>query len=144
MLHLARGIALGVDIGDFLELQRPFERQRKSAAAPEIEYVARFGDRLRDLAQPLVMVQDFARARRDLGQVPDQRGLALVGDRTPRPRHGDRQRAQDRELGCKRLGRGDADLGAGEGRQHDIGFARDRAFRLVDNGDDMLPLGFRA
>src|SRR5260221_311895 len=33
---------------------------------------------------------------------------------------------------------GDADLGAGEGRQDHIGLARDRAFRLVDDGDDLL------
>ena len=32
VLHLARGIAFGMDVGDFLELQRAFERQRDSSA----------------------------------------------------------------------------------------------------------------
>ena len=30
--------------------------------------------------------------------------------------------------------------GPGQGRQHDVGLARDRAFRLVDDGDDLLRL----
>ena len=41
VLELARRIALGVDVGDFLELQRPFERDRIIDPAPEIENVAR-------------------------------------------------------------------------------------------------------
>ena len=39
VLQLAGGIALGVDVGDFLELQRAFERQRIAGAAAEIEDV---------------------------------------------------------------------------------------------------------
>ena len=32
VLHLAGGIAFGVDVGDFLQLQRAFQRQRDSSA----------------------------------------------------------------------------------------------------------------
>jgi len=39
MLEFAGGIALGVDVGDFLQLQRAFERQRIAGAAAEIEHV---------------------------------------------------------------------------------------------------------
>jgi hypothetical protein len=36
MLHLARGIAFGVDVGDLLELECAFERQRIGEAAAEL------------------------------------------------------------------------------------------------------------
>ena len=39
VLQLAGGIALGVDVGDFLELQRAFQGQRIDGAAAEIEDV---------------------------------------------------------------------------------------------------------
>jgi len=41
VLHLAAGIAFGVDVGNFLQLERAFERDRKGQAAAEIEDVAR-------------------------------------------------------------------------------------------------------
>ena len=34
VLHLAGGIALGVDVGDLLELERPFEGERKGLPRP--------------------------------------------------------------------------------------------------------------
>src|SRR2546429_8721472 len=40
VLELARGIAFGVDVGDFLELERALERKRVAGAAAEIEHVA--------------------------------------------------------------------------------------------------------
>ena len=57
VLHLAGGIALGVDVGDLLELERALERQREAGAAAEIEHVARLGDLRRDLLDRLVMLQ---------------------------------------------------------------------------------------
>ncbi len=41
VLHLARRVALGVDVGDLLELQRALERDREVDAAPEEEEVLR-------------------------------------------------------------------------------------------------------
>ena len=41
VLHLAGRIAFGVDVGDFLQLQRAFERDRIVDAAAEIEEVGR-------------------------------------------------------------------------------------------------------
>src|SRR5580692_883132 len=40
VLHLAGGVAFGVDVGDLLQLQGAFERQRIGGAAAEIEDVA--------------------------------------------------------------------------------------------------------
>ena len=50
VLQLAGGIAFGVDVGDFLELERAFERQRIAGAAAEIEHVAA----LREIARQLL------------------------------------------------------------------------------------------
>ena len=88
-------------------------------------------------------MQNLAGARRDLGELAGERRLAVRVDRAARPRHRDRERGQNRELRRERLGRGDADLRPGQSVKHDVGLARDRAFRLVDDRDDLLP-GFAA
>src|SRR3546814_6855233 len=41
VLHLARRIAFGVDVADFLELERAFEGERIVGAAAEVEHIAR-------------------------------------------------------------------------------------------------------
>ena len=138
MLHLAGGVALGVDVGDLLQLQGAFERQRIGGAAAEIEDIAGERDFGGDLLDRLVVVQDFAGARRHLGELAGEPGLLRGVDRAARPRHRDREGGEDSELRRKGLGRGDADLGAGEGRQDHIAFARDRALGLVDDCDDLL------
>ena len=51
--------------------------------------------------------------------------------------------ASARQLAGEGFGRGDADFGTGESRQHDIGFARDRAFRHIDDGERRLALRLR-
>ena len=43
MLHLAGGIAFGVDVGNFLQLERAFERDRDMNAAAEEEEVRASG-----------------------------------------------------------------------------------------------------
>jgi hypothetical protein len=44
VLELAGSIAFGVNVGDFLEFERPFERNRKAGPAAEIEDVPAFGE----------------------------------------------------------------------------------------------------
>ena len=44
VLHFAGGVAFGVNVGDFLELERAFERDGEMDAAAEIEKVARVGE----------------------------------------------------------------------------------------------------
>src|SRR3954470_8676467 len=43
MLELACGVAFGMDVGNFLELEGAFERNRETGAAAEIEHVASLG-----------------------------------------------------------------------------------------------------
>ena len=46
VLELARGIGLGVDVGDLLQLERAFERDRVVDAAPEEQRVLALGEAL--------------------------------------------------------------------------------------------------
>ena len=50
MLELAGGIAFGMDVRNFLELERTFQRDRKARAPTEIENVARLSEILRELS----------------------------------------------------------------------------------------------
>jgi len=48
MLQFTRGVALGVDVRDFLKLQRAFQRDRVARATAEIEHISRVLQHLRD------------------------------------------------------------------------------------------------
>ena len=50
MLHLAGGVAFGVDVGDLLELEGAFEGDGEVDAAAEVEEVAGGGEALGELA----------------------------------------------------------------------------------------------
>ena len=69
VLHLAGGIAFGVDVADFLELQRAFQRHRIIGAAAEIEHVARRRDEMRHRRDLLVMAERRVDRRRRLLEV---------------------------------------------------------------------------
>ena len=87
VLHLARRIAFGVDVGDFLQLERAFERDRVVDAAAEEQEVGavveplghlldgrrrldRLLDDLRQLQQLLDVAADLARWRASRGPAP--------------------------------------------------------------------------
>jgi hypothetical protein len=94
VLHLAGGVAFGVDVGDLLELERAFEGDGVVDAAAEEEEVAGGGEGLGEL---LALVVDGAEDLFD-----------LAGDAAELGRRGG-----------GRLGRGDgaADLGEVEGEE---------------------------
>ena len=76
MLHLAGGVALGVDVGDLLELERALEGDGVVDAAAEEEEIARGGEELGELAA--VVVEGEARAGAAVWE-GDGRGGALGG-----------------------------------------------------------------
>src|ERR1700730_7481921 len=100
MLHLPGGIALGVDVGDLFELERPFERDRVMDPAAQEEEVRvpgqfggagshvgvrceRLGHQIRQLGQlcePLLTV-----AGRQEGPAKSQRQREQIGGRDPWP-----------------------------------------------------------
>ena len=68
VLHLAGRIALGVDVGDLLQLQRAFERDRIVDAAPEVEEVAALIEALGDLLGERLALERLLEQQRQLRQ----------------------------------------------------------------------------
>src|SRR3954470_3180645 len=102
MLHLARGIALGMDVADFLELQRTFEPHRKIGATAEVKHVPRGRDEMRHARNLLVVVERRVEGGRRLLEVPDDLALVLIAEAALGPRKVRRERGQHRELASKR------------------------------------------
>ena len=72
MLHLARRVALGVDVRDLLQLERALERDRVLEAAAEVEEVLRAGELPRELRRSrLVLLEHGLDEARDLDEVVD-------------------------------------------------------------------------
>ena len=67
-------------------------------------------------------------------------GFVLVGQFAARLAGRDRERRQHHELAGEGLGRGDADFGTGQRRQHGLALARDRRGRHVDDGERVRAL----
>ena len=90
VLELARRIAFGVDVGDFLELQRAFERDRIGRAAAEIEHVAWILARSRASASICGSSRSASdMMARHLDQRADQIALVLLGQHAARAAGGD-------------------------------------------------------
>ena len=77
VLELAGGIALGVDVGNLLELKRSFERHRIAAAATEVEHVTGMRQRLGQLRILAFVAQHGRDQPRHLDQSLDQLLLLL-------------------------------------------------------------------
>ena len=85
MLQFARRIAFGVDVGEFLQLQRALERERIGGAAAEIEHVAGARELVRDLLDLRLQLQRLGEQARRRDQLADQRALLRLA-RTRRAR----------------------------------------------------------
>src|SRR6266849_3222707 len=138
MLHLATGVALGVDVGDLLELERAFEGDRKLEPAPEIEDVTRAGELAGDRRNLAVELERLLDETWDLDEVVDpllhvlgRQGAALATE--PEAKEVGRD---DHRRECLR--RRDADLRSRvhvedarrlprQGRAHNVGDREDRA-----------------
>ena len=77
VLQLAGRIRLGVDVRDFLELQRAFHRDRVHLAAAEEQRVMLVGEALRQLADLAVEMQRLLDQPGNLDQALHQPALAL-------------------------------------------------------------------
>ena len=84
MLHLAGRIALGVDVGDLLQLQRAFERDRIVDAAPEVEEVAALVEALGDLLGERLALERLLEQQRQLRQRLEVRPRLRPGVSVPR------------------------------------------------------------
>ena len=96
VLEFARGIALGVDVGDFLELERAFERDRIAGAAAEIEHVVALGEVARQLLDLRFKSERFRQMPRHLDQRMHEPFLIGLGQDAARASRRDRKRRQRR------------------------------------------------
>ena len=133
MLHLAGGVALGVDVGDLLELQRALERDRVGEPAPEEQEVLELRVAPRDGGRALLKQQRLAKHRRqphrgfDLGAF--ERGIEAAAQPSEVQRHG----VQRDHRGGHRLRARYRDLRAGARVDHAVGDARGlRSRRVAD------------
>ena len=123
MLHLAGRVALGVEIGDLLELERAFERDGVEDAPSQIERISGVGQQLGPLGKHRVVGQECSLDRlREPLELGHQHAVAGVGQSARRPKpEGDQDHGD--ELGGEGLGRRDADLGPGLGENLSVGQA---------------------
>ena len=141
VLELAGGIALGTQVGQLLELQRPFEGDRVAHVTPEVEEVP-------DVDQLRCHVVHVVRPPEGVAHQPRQRlhGVEhLVGGRR-RQRAGDlgqveAEHLERHDLGQMALRRGDADLRPGPGVEHAVSRAR---HGRIDHVGDHQDLGAEA
>ena len=140
MLQLAGGIAFGMDVGDLLELERTFERDRITRAAAEIENIPCLGQAMGQLFVRRFVPENLGHVTGYFHQRLDEFGLELRTDRAPRLARRDCETRQHGELTGEGLGRGHADLRTAECRQNPIRFARNRRFAHIHHGQDMLAL----
>ena len=143
MLQFARRIGLGMDIGDLLQLERPFHGHRILRPPAEEQGVVLVGKLLGQSFDDGIEAKHLFDASRQALQLPHQSRLFLPGH-TVTPPEGDHQQHQCHQLGSERLGGGDTDLGAGTGHQGKVGLPHQRAFRHVADGQRLAetePLG---
>ncbi len=133
VLQFAGRIGLGVDIRDFLQLQRAFQRDRIERTATEEQRVMLVGKGFRHVLDRIRQRQHHFNLARQCMQFVDQ-AFFIFHRQAASPRQRDREQPQCGELGGECLGRSDTDFRPGAGHQRDIGFPRQRRFRHVADG----------
>src|SRR2546430_4904705 len=138
VLHLTAGIALGMDVGNLLELERPLEGDGVLDATAQIEDVARVGELAGERRDLGVQPERRLDQPRDLDEVVDaflhvlgRDGVARAAEPQAEQVHGhdhrrERLRGRDADLG-PRVHVEDAGRLARERGAHDVGDREDRA-----------------
>ena len=140
MLHLASGIALSVNVADFLELQRALEGHRILRTPAQIEDVTRGDDERRDRCNVLVVVERRVECGGRFLKVRHDRFLFVAAEMAVGARQVGGKRGKHRELARERLGRSHADFGPSVRRQQQVRLARHRTCRHIDHHRDPLLL----
>src|SRR5436190_8718529 len=133
VLHLAARVALGVDVGNLLELQRPLEGDRVLEAAPEVEEALRVRELAGQRGDAAVQLEGLLHEPRDLDEVVDALLHVLRGDRVPLAAEPEAEEIAGDDHGGERLAGGDADLRPRVHVEHARRLARQR--RADDVGD---------
>ena len=135
MLELAGGEALGVDVGDLLELERALEGDRVADVAAEEQHRAGVGHPVGELLDALLLLGEDPRGScRGSTRARARAAPPRSCRRVPRTRPTcSAEQVQRGDLRDERLRRGDRDLGAGVRVDDRVGLARDgRTLRVAD------------
>ena len=133
VLHLRCRVALGVDVGDFLELEGALEGHRVVVAASEVEEVADIGEYLREVGDLLVVLEYLCNLVRYGLQLVDELYPPLVGNGAELLGEAESEEEEGRDLCGKCLGGGHADFRADVRVAAGIGGAGDgRAYHIAD------------
>mmetsp|Transcript_59261 Transcript_59261/g.139848 ORF Transcript_59261/g.139848 Transcript_59261/m.139848 type:complete len:517 (-) Transcript_59261:3941-5491(-) len=127
-----------MDVADFLELERAFQRDRVVQAAAEEERVFLAGEFLAPGDDLGLQRQHGLHRHRQVTQVLQVLGLGLVAEVAARLGQRQRQQEQADELGREGLGGGHADLGAGSRDVGQLALAHHRAGGHIANGQRVL------
>ena len=134
VLHLSGRVAFGVDVGNLLQLQRPFQRQRVVDAAAQKKKVAAAEEMSGQLFDLVVAVQDLLQLGRNLQQL-SQVGLGFHrGQPAAHLGQVERQDVKSGKLRGEGLGGGHADFRPGVGVEGAVGLARNHGADHVANG----------
>mmetsp|Transcript_9771 Transcript_9771/g.22976 ORF Transcript_9771/g.22976 Transcript_9771/m.22976 type:complete len:347 (+) Transcript_9771:137-1177(+) len=145
VLHLGRGVALGVDVGDLLKLERALEGHGEVEAPAQVEEVGGVPEDARHVEHLLLLLEHLAHL---VGQRGERLELLLEVSRAVVAlllEELERDHAHDADLRGEGLGRGDADLGPGVQVDAAVRLARNgRAHRVADaHGQAAVTLGKR-
>ena len=140
MLHLARCIAFGVDIADFLKLKRAFQRQGIIRPTAKVEHIPRRCDMVRHIRNLLIMRQSGIEGGWRFNEVVNNIPLFISAQTSLHHRQMGGQRSEHRQLAGKGLGRGHAYFRPGMGGQQQIRLARHGTGRHIDDNRNLLPL----
>ena len=133
VLHLAGGKALGMDVGELLQLERAFHGDGVAGAAPDVEHRPGLAQGLGERQDALVVAQHVRRVGRHVGQRIGEAGFLRRVDGAPRAGERDGEAGQRDELRGERLGRRHPDLDACVGGEHRVRLARHGALAHVDH-----------
>ncbi len=137
VFHFGGGVALGVDVGDFLELEGAFEGDGEGVTAAEEEEVVGPGIFEGDFFQRVALGEDgFELFGQGFEGAHDFEGAA--GGEHAHAAEVDAKEGEDGECGDEGLGGGDADFGAGVHVDAAIGFAGDGAADDVADGEGAM------
>ncbi|MPM15727.1 hypothetical protein SDC9_62099 [bioreactor metagenome] len=137
VLELAGGEALGVQVGDLLELEGALEGDRVADVAAEEEHRGLVDESGGEVEDRGGVVQHLLHQRRQALQLLHHRGDLLAVHRPLDLRQVETEQVAGGQLGGEALRRGDADLRAGVGVDHRVGLARDG--RTVGVADGQHP-----
>ena len=139
MLHLGGGVALGVDIADLLELQRPFQGHRELVLPAQVEEIADMVIALGDAAHLVVAGQRPPDRVGHGAQLADH-ARPLQAGQVAHPAEVEGEHGQDGDLVGERLGAGHADLRPRVEVDAAVGLAGDAAADDVAQGQGRMAL----